>query len=362
MVKKVSFGRKLRFEGLERRDLLAVTVVPVGTELRITGDINANTIVVERVDVPTPGSIIVTSEDGPEGTFTGITNIKAELKGGDDFLFLRSSSATPLPGNLDVKAGLGNDTVSFDNPGPATGTGPLDVAGNVTIETSDGNDDVIIPGGTAIGGNLTVNTGHDRDDLAVAGEFANKITVGGNVLLKTGEGDDGDVAGVTGPTGGVNIGDILVTGTTVIETSDGADVVNVGGQSTFGGGLKINSGLGDDRVRVGNDTEALTIGGLLDLNTSEGDDRLHVELNNTGPGPATVIRTSDGADVVNVRDSFFASLDVNTGLGDDSLSFLAAVVVAGNATLNGSGGTNDVLFDDGLTAGSRSDSGFETTL
>src|SRR6185436_4792434 len=105
-----------------------------------------------------------------------------------------------------------------------------------------------------------------------------------------------------------------------------------------------------------------TYKGLLSLDTSKGDDSLSVQLGNIKNPPAAVIKTSDGSDSVSIRNSIFASLDVNLGQGDDVLSFDAdlPVWVYGDATLNGSDGIDVVQNENGLeVTGTKTFKSFE---
>jgi hypothetical protein len=363
--------RRLGFEGLEQRALLAVTAAmggAGGTELKVTGDGLANQVDINHLS---DGEFSVTSEEGVEGTFLGVTSIRVELKGGDDRIRVMGKEGLGLAGNVYIKMGQGADEVILGfNVG-------VEINGNVEIETSDGNDNVSVLGETRILKNLSISTGNEDDNVIVGGESG--VSVGGNLTIKTGQGNDGSLAVVPCeeifdgpvppgcmvlvPVGGVQLQNLNVQGNTLIETSNGNDVVSVGGNSpsSFSGNFVVNTGLDDDHLQIGNGNAEIGITGLLDLNTSEGDDFLTVQLHNSVTTPATVIRTSDGRDFVTILDSIFASLNLNLGHGDDSLFFDTTLPlrVLGNATLNGSDGVDARSLNGLIVDGILSSKSFE---
>jgi hypothetical protein len=191
---------------LEHRSLLAgnVLVAVNRGELDITGDNNANGVLIQPG--PKPGGFTVTGQtDGgsatsingvANGTFTavGVTDdTKIKLGDGNDNLTINNGAV--FPKDLDINIGIGTDSVSLAN---VTVDGKLEVqnrsysygtpSGNDTItlgtvtvlddtqiQTGAGNDTVRISnstfgqsGGYSRGGDLEVDLGDGNDSLTIS--------------------------------------------------------------------------------------------------------------------------------------------------------------------------------------------------
>ena len=163
--------RLLEVEMLEGREMLdgTVKVAVVAGNVNITGDNLPNCIVVAVGG----GTLSVGNFDGPASACPGPTavigspvsvvgrHVNIKLKGGDDFLTNFVGAA--FPKNLNIKLGLGNDSVVV---------GAITVGGNAKIESSDGNDHVSlgVPGfPVAIAGRLDLDMGRGADITVVFG-------------------------------------------------------------------------------------------------------------------------------------------------------------------------------------------------
>lgn len=100
--------------------------------LKITGDNEGNRVDVEGFG--TPGNVEVFVDGNSVGQFTGLKNIKANLKGGNDLLVLE---AFQFSGNVTAKFGSGADELDMDNAATAVNE-VLDIGGFLKADL--GND------------------------------------------------------------------------------------------------------------------------------------------------------------------------------------------------------------------------------
>jgi hypothetical protein len=173
---------RLAVERLEDRVLLAASIK--GKNLVVDGTDAADAIVIRWTG--TPGEVEVSFDNGVTfgGPFSGFQNIKANLKGGDDFLDIQDS--VTISGNLSVKLGDGDDVLNLSG----------SFGGNVKLDLGDGDDGVFESGGVvpsapgdgnlAVGKNLTLKGGDGDDEY----DPHQDITVGGNLKIDMGDGDD----------------------------------------------------------------------------------------------------------------------------------------------------------------------------
>jgi len=165
---------RLAIECLESRCLLAgnVTVsVSASGDLRIKGDSAGNCVEITQFDTDADtfvdttvvsgcvGDDDTTINGGPGPFVTGLIgrDLKIDLKGGDDSVF-----------------------IGFDAIGPTTG---VLVPRHLKVDTGAGMDFVLVF--AKVGGNTTIKTGADADGVALAfSEFFGKVDV------RTSDGDD----------------------------------------------------------------------------------------------------------------------------------------------------------------------------
>jgi hypothetical protein len=349
MLGRSSLRRRLRVERLEHRNLLAGNVLVTvngGGNLTIRGDAADNQFSVQET---APDVFTFTDTDpvgdtrfnGALGPFViaGVTgSVRADLQAGNDNIEILGG--TEITGNLQVKAGAGNDTAILT--GVAIGGGGVDVAGNAVIETGAGNDTVrligaFLGGGVNVGGDAVIQTGAGNDTVDLASGFlSGSVDVGGNLDVHAGQGDDA-----------VTVAETSVVGNTTIDTSDGLDDVNID-FVTAGGNLTVRLGHQDDNLRF----HSSNVTAAVALNASLGHDTLDVRAVQADSG---TIDTSDGNDIVSL-DSITTSgdLTIRLGLGDDTLGTGATAgffVVGGRLSVNASRGNDTVSLVDFAVAG-----------
>jgi hypothetical protein len=146
-------------ERLEPRLLLAAKVTQAGDSLNITGDGGDDHILIFGTGKAGEVAVMVDSDgdgmvDESLGVYTGVKNVNANLKGGDDVLGIVEAG---LAGNVNVNAGGGRDSALI-----------VDslIGGDVTLNMGGGIDVVLIGGQnfeSGIGGDVTINTGGESD-------------------------------------------------------------------------------------------------------------------------------------------------------------------------------------------------------
>jgi hypothetical protein len=391
MSHNLQLRRRLRVERLEHRDLLAGNVLVTlngGGNLTIRGDAADNQFSIEETapdewtftDTDPVGDTTFNGAPGPF-VIAGITgNVRADLKAGNDAIEFKAAvtiagnlqidtaagndsvvlgeefafvigDGIDVDGSLQVKTGAGNDTVvvqgGFDITGglnPTNVGGNVDiqagqgddsvfffvveVTGNATVDTSDGLDGVFVNGPVTFGGNLTIRLGHQNDEFEIGG--ANAVVVGA-ITVNASLGDDAVSL--------VNI----AAGSVTLDTSDGTDSVEIGGDTSITGNLIVRLGLDNDTLEIGNGMSAVSVGGRLDVNASRGDDT--ASFTNVTVTGGTTIDTSDGVDDVTLTASTFAALTVKLGHQDDTLTVTDSS--ATSASLNGSAGAADTYDGSG---------------
>ena len=286
-----SLGGAPHLEALESRLLLNgdVTAVIAGGCLKITGDAQANDVIIE--DTGTPNQVrvrtgaSVTTINGAAGpvVLDGLTkDVKIDLKAGDDVLELTSLTVAR---NAKIKGGSGDNQVTVDD---------TTVVGDLCVKGSSGADTVNLVNGTAVGGDTTINLGNGDNALGLT-----DTAVIGRTTVKAGTGDDT-----------VTVDTLAASGQTTIRTGAGSDVVQID-DSTFGGKFSLDAGSGNDRIEI--------------------------EVNGAGGGPvseftgAASIKGSSGDDniVIGVRSEngnsaqFDAAVTVDGGSGGDYADILS---------------------------------------
>ena len=187
--------RRLEFENLESRRLLAVTTALNSGTLTVTGDSAADDIAI--VGTANPGEITITGRNGttingtPNGnaTIPGVTaDLILELGDGDNVLDMDN---VYLAGNIGVTTGADNDRISLG------ATSPVSPANDLAVSSGAGND-VIFENSyhVFVGRNNILNSGTGNDSIVLGGASAL-----GSIIAVTGEGTqnvllDGCTAGV----------------------------------------------------------------------------------------------------------------------------------------------------------------------
>jgi hypothetical protein len=256
-----------RIERLEERRLLAVTVTatPQGL-LKIAGNGASDTVDIDGTGAP--GRVDVFINGAFAGTFAGIKNISATMKGGADVLNL---SAVDITGSVTVDMAGGADVVDLDN----------------TTTLGGGPD-----GGVLIGGSLNVVMGNNAGDVidwASTGGFG--TTVAGSAVLAgasnvtlNGQGGGSGLQASDLNVGGLLqissklastslIDDVNVGSTTIISLGKKADTVQIS-DSHFTGDLEVVLGAGNDLFDVDLAAQASQFDGNVNVLGGAGMDTL----------------------------------------------------------------------------------------
>ncbi len=335
--------RRLRLgaERLEDRQLLAgdVSASVVRGTLSITGD-NADNFV-EVFATATPGQFVVEGFTDNQGvnttinhsanpqTFSGVTNINVSLKRGDDFF-------------------------GFEN-----GT----VAGNMTIDMGDGNNEVNVGIPKLV--SVTASTATVKPLLVTS--VLSSATINGSLCINLGSGNGWLIEGST-----------HVKGSESVSACDGNDKIEfidtggVQGGNTIGNGvtvdhdLTVNLGGGSNYL----DAYDLAVCGCFQVNGSgENDIDLAVlnvakdaVFNLCGRGnqtfslePEPTLGTILGAQ----QNHMGGDLVVNTGSGNDDVTE-SSLSVGGSNKINTDGGNDDVTI--GETDDDPADINYQVTV
>jgi hypothetical protein len=239
-------SRRLGFDALEDRRMMAVTANITGGDLVIRGDGAADQIQITQAvqnNQPIPGQYFIQGLNGTK--INGQASLIAvnvnddfdiDLRGGNDRLVLGNNGAsnrTTVPDELRVKMGTGNNKLYIQG---------ITVLGDATLETGSGNDTLSIRGDfgapSASGdsdSDLTINTGDGND-----GVFLDTTSVGHDLDIDTGSSNSADEVGLYLTN---------VVGKTNIETHRGADRVHLTG-GYFNDDLEIDTGDQNDIVSI----------------------------------------------------------------------------------------------------------------
>src|SRR5262249_1986110 len=185
-----------------------------------------------------------------------------------------SSVTNDLNGPVSITAGDGDNSVTFNNT-TACKALSISTVGLAIIQ-------VLWP--TTVGGNLTITTGAGDDNLTVA----DKLYVAGAGMSNAGGGQEflqwNSVAS-------------KISGGLTIRTGDDADVIDLALLTVLGPTL-IDGGTNHDSIRV-NDS---AFSGTVNLIAGSGSDQILIETNDTG-----------------VTSSFSKAFTVSLGSGDDTI-------------------------------------------
>ncbi len=316
-----------RSELLESRVLpSAVAVVSKGSlNITGTGEVDPSDLQIEavtggvKVTALNGTSISVGGSEVTEFTFTGVTSLNVRLGEGDDSVavlgtlnlknvnfdlgdgnnVLNVGAGMSITGKLAVKAGTGNDQITFDST----------VAKSATFSTGLGNDEVTLRG-TAFSSTVSINTGAGADVVLIDENLASLDSSFNNTLT--------------------------------ITTGEDADSVTINNSTTKR--VSINTGDDDDVVALAN----VTANGTLNVQTSAGDDSLTLDSVTETLNGTNIFNLGTGADAVVMASSSFVgavNIDLGTGINNslkiDDTSFNSYF----NLIANGSADVIDIEGD-----------------
>jgi hypothetical protein len=160
----------MQFEQLEDRSLMAgnVAAAVVGGALSLTGDSNANYLVIHQTGTNRfqvqgiATNINFGGQSSRSISFSNVSDIGVDLRGGSDSLTVYNST---LSGSMGIEMGTGNDVLSITNAR----------ADNFGIVLNDGNDvAALVKVSTPSDGAVGLVAGSGRDAVAL-----NRVTTGG---------------------------------------------------------------------------------------------------------------------------------------------------------------------------------------
>ena len=370
-------GRRLRFETMEKRQLLAgdllfpsdvsapgeVRVVVTGGNMVVTGDIangvSLNESIQIQQDVENTSNFSVTGLSGTkvngsaaDGTvsFAGVTgSITIDLKGGNNVVKFGESAQQTVNRGLTIRTGVGIDTIEITN---------TSIRGALLIEAGAGTNNVTLKGvktGDTVVGTTTIRgtTGDDtvtiEDNGGTTSEFNGTLSVdsgaGINTLtLKSTTVRRGNVS-VIGTTGQdtVNItGTTLTNGTLTVNTGAGVGTVTLASLALSRGNLSVIGTTGDDTVNI---TGTTLTNGTLSINSGAGVGTVELTTVTLERGNLSVIGTT-GNDTVNLTNTTTSNgtLTLDAGAGTNTMNLLG-VFASGNATLKGTTGQDTVTIE-----------------
>ena len=305
----VNSRRRLQSEHLEKRTLLTVTGIAIGTELTVFVD-SINDITVQRNTTTDNIEILENGVPAPSvpllnaDTLTGLHFLGGDQDNSIDVSAL-TTTAFPVLTTITVDTGNGDDVITGSDAfaeSLAGGDGHdilIGNAGNDTLDGGDGNDILL---------------GLAGDDSILGGDGADTLEGDtGNDTLNGGNGNDSILAAA---------GDDSVNG------GQGADVIDggTGNDSISGssGNDTITGDVGDDTIFGGADDDSIVAG--------TGDDSV------SGDSGNDVITGDEGNDTLDGGDGD----DVVSGAADDDLVYGGG----GNDTVSGNDGV-DILYGGG---------------
>ncbi len=216
--------RRLLFEGLEKREVLAAGIVDIQIfptlapgQLSLIGDLSNNDVRISQT--VNPGEYRV---DGQNGTLLQVNGAGVTMP---------TVTINGITGDILVALGTGNDTFTFDSTYAATGQAS-NVPGNLLIQNDDGSNrndlnNVLVNGDLAVIKNAGTS---GYSELHVE----NTKVIGYTTVDNTGGGTGGDTWTV------INNSWLQGNGGTgpafVLSNGDGKDLIDVQGNSQFGNG------------------------------------------------------------------------------------------------------------------------------
>ncbi|MFM9964687.1 MAG: hypothetical protein ACKV2Q_26070 [Planctomycetaceae bacterium] len=319
------------------------------------------------------------------GNLTALRNLRINTGVGDDSVTVNNatsmSGSITVGGGLAVDLGAGNDRLTTTaQPAPSTlVAAPINVAGNVRITGSTG-DDVVALEALTVGKHLTIETGSGNDSVVFVDST---ITGNANVSLSAGN-DDLDTNGLTvngtaifdagaGDDGSLDIANSFFASLVRISLQTGNDGLEL--SSEFGGVLEVTGGVGNDFLGIGDaifsksssfnlgagdDTVFIDEGEFLastSFDLGDGVDRLEIGFIPEIGDPLTPIfralssfNLGAGNDLAIIASANFqANSSLNLGSGDDELAVNGAPLTRGEdvvITVDAGDGVDTLFYDE----------------
>jgi hypothetical protein len=357
-------SRKARFEALEDRRLLTVTVKAANNNIFISGDSNGNKLAVfqdaggslfiygdENTTIAGDGVVSATIPDTNPGggrVFNSglFRNIFINMGSGSDVVQIAGLRAADVD-ILDINTGDatgGSDTVSFLQTtfvgSPDTAWGASATSKAVSITTGSGDDYVNVSALTAAG--LSIDTGAGNDTIGVAQN--DDVAIHGDLSIVAGDG--GGTVNVA-----PNSHTLVVDGSMNVQGGAGNDFYTFDGLTVGNvvGSLNIQTGAGEDQVAIGgNSAVSVSHGSLsIDVGDSATGNAVRIGANAavTVSGNTTITAGSGNtlaSNLINVDNLTTSALSINGGANGDSINLAAShnVVVHGDLAVNAGSGAN----------------------
>ena len=296
--------------------------------------------------------------DGENGTdittdsdFTVTGDVKYKGGKNGDVLTLHNQGTTKFLKSLSVDTGKGSgtlqqdaaDDVSFHSDDDSS----LAVTKDVTIKVGDGVESFveIEDDKVTIGGKLDITTGSGKDEVFVGFGSGGGSSVGKDVDIDTGKGDD-FVSVVTSD------GTVVINGNLDIKLGDGNDCLEVGDSENLEAGLKGTASAAPNAAGVVD----FDVKKSLKIEGGDGDDV--IALADIRIGDDLEVKGDAGDDVMvgtglRVADDVKITGDKGSDKGEDQIAVFGMVI--GDKLTIDAGGNNDVVGVDGLTVGGKVD-------
>jgi hypothetical protein len=239
MARKNNFvSKRMGFESLEGRQLMAVLVNVTGGDLVVTGNGQADQVEITQL---APNLYSVEGQNGTlvngqaSGQFFATDDIRVNLGGNNDRLTVGDgvNGGFTVLNDLVIDMGAGADVVNVNG---------VTVRDDVSIRTGDGNDNVTFRGTVGSQPNvdfgqndLFIDTGLRSDTVSVQNTFVRR-----NIVVNTGTDTFGDVVDILFANVGNN---------TNVSTGGGADLVRIS-DAGFNNDLTVITGAGNDWVSL----------------------------------------------------------------------------------------------------------------
>ena len=261
-------------ETLECRKMMAADVDFRGDSLRINSDDAGD--IVRVVGTGVAGQVEVYTNDNLVGQFSGVESIKADMRGGDDELYI---SAIDISGDLRVKMGAGADEFDLDTTvwsGSNGVDGDVRIRGDVRVDMG-GNAgdyvdwDVANDHGIYVGDDLSIKGAADVDlngDGTTFNRESDDINVGDSLKIRMGASGDASGDGFE-----IDLDDVNVSGRTSIRGSSRVDRIDLT-DNRFEGRVSMRLGGGNDRLDMSGAGEGNFFGNDVKFDGDSGIDEI----------------------------------------------------------------------------------------
>ncbi|MEW4529462.1 hypothetical protein [Maioricimonas sp. JC845] len=311
------------------------------------------------------GNLTVTAGNGSD-TVLGETN--GDLEGNATLNLGSGTNTVTLMGSFEANADLtvnsdgGSDTVTLSD--------SADVDGNLTLNLGEGTNTVNLINSSGVDGDLTVTSGSGADTVTlsdsafVGGALGLMLGDGINSVLLEDSTSAFDLNVMTG-TGSDSV---LITDTAVVTNNvnaslgAGVDDFDLLGTATIGGNLMLDTGAGDDlanflaagtsifgstNINLGTGNDGLIIdgfhGGDVTIMGGLGDDVVD-SIGGVFGGDLTIISTPDDDFVTLNGITVTSDLSISVGADDDQVFLFGGSFIGGDVSIDL--GSSDVLGDD----------------